>query len=508
MTSSVIHRPTEKILSVERSLLASITEFLKARHPDIAGEHLYFLCEPWAHFFTHSAMHRVELCPQTIAFEYSAEIDPQSGQKIPGDTLAFFEFFRTSDYPAYLDARLAGKPQTIECRDDVQCFAHSQSKQIHTECFKPCFPRSFRYALQFFSLGRIRFTPEKATYRSVATDWNERQQLKEHVAQSLTPDLGHTALWMAVCVAELFPKSLLENLGESHRQKNNLPARRNLFSADAWHIIDEWKIYAVAQKTKNQAVWMGSPNALGHGSLAVFWQREFEIKNLDRYLTWGWSVSSNPHVQPFYSPHYAGQNWSIPSASGSGILISSAARPQHLLEYPYTPNRFESYLMQQLKLATQLHRCSHMSVAIRSRPRDLGWDVAAMVRSLNEPEITIEFQSGKFVDRLKQSALHICDNCSTTIVESFWANHPTMILLENNRYFDVKEEAQEEYDVLSQCGIYHDNMESLVRQFEKIKDNVTQWWTAPSTQRAVAFYLERQGRCGSTLKDWKKVLSC
>jgi len=453
-------------------------------------------------------MHRVELRPQAISSEYNIEIDSQPERKVPGDTLAFFEFFRTPAYPAYLDARLDGKPHAIECRDDVQCFTHPRSKHIRTECFKPCFPRSFRYALQFFSLGRIRFTPEKATYQSVATDWNERRRLKEHVVQSLSSELGRAAPWMAACVAELFPKSLLENLGESHRQKSTLPARRALFSADAWHIIDEWKIYAVAQKSKYQSMWMGSPNALGHGSLAVFWQREFEINHLDHYLTWGWSIPSNHNVRPFYSPHYAGQNWSIPSAPGSGILISSAARPQHLLEYPYTPDRFESYLMQQLKLATQLHRCSHMSVTIRSRPRDLGWDVAAMVQSLKEPNITIEFQSGKFVDRLKQSAMHICDNCSTTIVESFWANHPTMILLEKNRYFDVKEEAQEEYEVLRQCGIYHDNMESLIRQFEKIKDNVTQWWIDPSTQRAVQFYLGRQGRCASTLKDWKKVLFC
>jgi putative transferase (TIGR04331 family) len=243
--------------------------------------------------------------------------------------------------------------------------------------------------------------------------------------------------------------------------------------------------------------------------LALFWQRDFELTHMDTYLTWGWQFKqgTNSNLVPFYVPHHAGKKQQTISGKKkrSGILISSAARPQHLLEQPYTPDRFELYLNNQLKLAQKLNVIFNDNISIRTRPKDLGWDVKAIVDGLKNPNIQLEFQSGQFPDRLKLSRLHICDNCSTTIVESFWANHPTLVVITDD-YFQLHPEALNDYSLLAGAGIFHPTLESLFNHCESIRDQPEKWWMHPQTQKAVKNFLTKQGRLGGGLREWTRAL--
>ena len=501
--------PPARVLELQAVLIDATCRFLQQRVPALSEQQLRFLCEPWAHFFVHSALHRAELHGQApapghdLAF-YGAD------RAVPGDTLAFFEWFRSQSYRCYLDAKLAGQEGTLNCRTEVYVLGGEASALAATVCFKPCFPRNFKYLLHFYSLGRVGFMPDQPVYVAVRPDWTLRVELAACLRKALA--LGHPALadWLARCAAELCPKSLLEHLPVNFAAKCHSRARRALYSADAWHIIDDWKVYALAQKTRHQAHWIGAPNALSHGSLAVFWQREFELGVLDRYLTWGWAAPAHTgkEIVPFYSPHLAGCSQAKPvhTADKTGILISAAARPQHLLEYPYTPDRFERYLQTQLALASEAHTLTGQPVAIRTRPRDLGWDVQAMVEALGVPQVTLEFQKGKFSERLAQCRLHICDNCSTTIAESLWANHPTLVLITED-YFQIRPEATADYDALGRAGVLYTHPASLLTQLERLEGSrLEDWWLADATQQAVQRFLARQGRTGSGLGDWKKAL--
>jgi putative transferase (TIGR04331 family) len=417
------------------------------------------------------------------------------------------EFFRTPAYRTYLDQTLAGLTGHVDCRTHLHQLEHRLPAYAQTVAYMSCLPRNFRYQLQLTSLGRIRFLENKPSSLEFTTDWGARQQLRQHVEDSLFRDFPNLAGWIAARVQELFPKSLLEHLAVNLLQKQSLPRRRTLFSADGWQIIDDWKIYALSQKIAHDTHWIGSPNAISHGSLAVFWQREFEVKHLDSYLTWGWSGEGGTHVHAFYSPHFAGQHQAAPvrTSSNNGLLISAAARPQHLLEYPYTPDRFERYLTTQMHLASRVFELTKQPVAIRTRPRDLGWDVPTMVKALGKTLVTLEFQQGKFSERLAKCRLHICDNCSTTIVESFWNNHPTLILISDD-FFQIRHEATNAYNDLEIVGILHTSIESLLRQLDKLESTLDSWWQASNTQAAIRRFLALQGRTGSGLRQWKTAL--
>lgn len=488
-------------------VLEGVRRYLLERNPGLQPRHVDFLCAPWVHFFTHSALHRLQTHGSQTQQKAVQEPNASAMQRAPGDTLAFMEFFRTPAYCSYLDQTLDGMPPLPSSRTAIHLLDEQLSVRAHTVAFMSCLSRNFRYLLQFTSLGRIRFLDNKPRGLELAPDLKARVALASQVRETLDRTGLATGEWLSARVAELFPRSLLEYLEANLRDKQARPPRRTLFSADGWQIIDDWKIYALAQKITHGTHWIGAPNAISHGSLAVFWQREFEITHMDRYLTWGWSRTGADHVLPFYSPHFAGQRQARPTRApaGDGILITSAARPQHLLEFPYTPERFERYLRTQLSLADQAQRLTDRPVTIRTRPRDLGWDLKSMVQRLNNPQVTIEFQAGKFTERLRQSRLHICDNCSTTIAESLWANHPTLVLISED-YFQIRPEAAGDYGALAAAGIFHTSQESLLRQLARLETDLDPWWQASTTQAAIRRFLEGQGRTGSGLRHWKQAL--
>lgn len=508
MDEATIVAPPRLVQEIQGLLITTVSGFLQARLKILSAENMRFLCEPWVHFFVHSALHRTELhgLPSSRTRDV-ANYPPE--RTVPGDTLSFFEYFRTPQYRQYLDATLTGEEAALDCRAEVHLLGETPNRLASTVCYKPCFPRDFRYRLQLYSLGRIGFLQDKAIPFETPTDWALRARLAAAIRAVLAQQPTELADWLAERAAELCPKSLLEHLPTNYAEKLHSAPRQALFSADAWHIIDDWKVYALAQKNRHGARWIGAPNALSHGSLAVFWQREFEISVLDTYLTWGWIAPTSVHCQliQFNSPHFAGRTQPQPvrTIHNQGILISAAARPRHLLEYPYTPERFGHYLTTQLDLATAAHTLSGQPVAIRTRPRDLGWDVKTMVQALGLPQVTLEFQEGKFSERLAQSKLHICDNCSTTIAESLWANHPTLILI-NEDYFQIPPAAAPEYAKLASVGIFHQDKETLFHHLVMMGNNIDAWWSSPQTQQAISDFLQQQGRTGSTITVWKQAL--
>ena len=495
---------------LESVILKTVCEYLQFVAPSLTQVQLEFLCAPWAHYFSHSLWHRLELF-QGNSLSNQENYLCSYALEPPGDTLSFMELSRTEVYRAYLDKTLAGEDTHFECRTTVNVLRFDQLSTLAlTSGFQTCLPSKFRYMLSLVSFGKIEFLNDKPENLYVEEVKASRDALKKNIRLALSFLAPQKAAWFSSRLSELFPKSLLENLSSRVLQLKNVAPRRHLYSANGWTIIDDWKIFALIQKNQNGALFFGSPHSIGHGSLVHFWQRDFEINMLDRYMTWGKTVpcKQGREIVPFYSPYFAGRSHASPvrAGSNSGLMISAAARPKHLLEYPYTPERFDHYLKTQLALAKQAQILTGQSVVIRTRPNDLGWNVQAMVQALGMPEVTLEFQEGKFIDRLAKCRLHICDNCSTTILDSFWANHPTLVLITDN-YFQIHPDASEEYDVLAQVGIFHTSLSSLLSHLVLLEGSrLDTWWKASDTQLSVNFFLERQGCTGSGLGDWKKGL--
>lgn len=501
--------PTE-LIRVETAILDSLCEFLHRRSPELSPQALSFLCAPWVHYFVHGLWHRLENAGDNIA-ENSDTADSKFCTEPPGDTLSFMELSRTNEYCAYIDATLAGTTAGFTCRTQVNALKFDRlARTADTIGFQTCLPSQFRHLLSWSSLGKIRFLDDRPEAVAIAQDPSSRSALRQHIHEALHKLPRAWATWIAYLAQALFPRSLLENLSDRIRRLQNLPPCDFLFSANGWPLIDDWKIYALLQQARHGTRLIGSPHAIGHGCLADFWQREFELSHLDTYLTWGWDRSQRSEaiqLIPFYTPYFAGRKQARPQPSrhADGVLISSAARPPHLLEYPYTPRKFEHYLNTQLQIADQVQKLTQATLAIRTRPRDLGWNLKEKVAALGNPKVRLEFQEGKFQDRLQASWIHICDNCSTTIVDSLMANHPTLILITGD-YFEISASANPEFEYLAEAGIFHRTPASLMQQLDRVQADIASWWSSHATQNSISRFLMIQGRSGSGLAVWRRAL--
>ncbi len=505
---NVIKQSAAWVDAIEDSLNQGIAEFLQSCNPEITTPQAFsFLCAPWVHFFTHGVLHRYE---QITKIEGNASHFHLLVTAPPGDTLSFIELSRTSTYQHMIDAALRGESATFSCRSEIEALEYPKEwRTAKIIGYKTAFPKQTRYSVPWLSLGSIRFCLTSKKLIQCDLNLDLRNELCNHLERHLlTPNPALTA-WLSSACAALFPIALLENLGPSWRHKLGLPVRQALYSTNAWDIMDEWKIYALAQKQLHHARWIGSPHALNHGCLAVFWQREFELKYLDHYLSWGWQPLQRTQalVHEFHPPHFPfklrtpSPNWK----SNGGLLISSAGRPRHLLEYPYDPEQFEAYLHTQTELAMSLQTLTGQAVMIRTRPKDLGWDLKKIIHDLGNENVSLEFQKGSFSKRVQQSAVHISDNFSTTIAESLLQNHPTLVLITDD-YFQLHPQAQSAWDVLEQVGIAHTNPRSLLHQVEKIKSDIMGWWSAPHMQQAIKKFLHHQVRPGATSWQWTQTL--
>jgi putative transferase (TIGR04331 family) len=498
-----------QVSKVEDIVLNTIVSYLEAINPNISKHNLSFLCAPWVHFFTHSVIYKYQnqVKAGEISISGGNEFNHSDKNQIPGDTLAFMEYSRTEAYSRYLEESLIGFGGKIDCRSSVQVLDISFPKAAETIAYMSCLPRHARLIITIASLGSVRFLKNQYKLVSFPTNWELRYGLAGIIKIGLEQEFLNLSHWFSQRVIEFFPKSLLEYLPSNLESKSRSHHRKILFSANAWGIIDDWKVYAVVQREIAAVKLVGASHSLNYGWLLNFWQRDFEVLYLDRYLTWGWVMNGKPNVIPFSAPQLIilrGKFKSFKSIR-SGVLISSAARPKHLLEYPYTPDKFELYLNTQMELANRVQHQLKEEVAIRTRPSDLGWNLPKRIRLINNNHVIIEYQSGKFRNRLRKCRLHICDNCSTTVIESFALNHPTLVLITSD-YFEISPTAENETQKLIEVGVMHTTIDSLIKKLASVNFQIEHWWNGESIQEAIKNFLEHQGRFDASLMDWKREL--
>lgn len=498
--------PSE-LTQTESELTSSIAGFLEKQTNVINKDELRFLISSWVHYFIHPIWHILTNHQGRI----NCALTQPNDFNVPGDTLAFVELSRTTEYAEYLTASLlvASSPPPLSRSTTNYLIIDRLKEKAQCLAFQTCFPRKFRFFLEFFSFGKIVIIKNKYSSKQYSVTIKLREEMREWVMRDLNNLDPDWKCWLSQKIIEFFPAGLLEGLNERLQHYERLHHPKKLFSANAWPLIDDWKMYAAVARKYSGTKLIGTPHAVGHSWLKYFWQREYEISNLDRYLTWGWSYPSDK-VQPFGSPYLAGKKFSVKSLKkhriiNSQILISSAARPTHLLEYPYTPHNFNKYIGNQINIADYISKKFTVDVIIRTRPSDLGWDLSNRIESIKNPRLKIEFQNQDFLKRIKRTKLHICDNASTAAIESLFQLHPTLIYITKD-YFELSHLVQKEFDILKNAGIFHDTASSLITQLEKVINDIDEWWQSEHTQESVKKFLAIQGNSNPGLKSWYQKL--
>jgi putative transferase (TIGR04331 family) len=425
---------------------------------------------------------------------------------IPADSAAFMELNRSDAYIEYLRKSLGSTASHMSLRVNqevtvVHPSSVSKGKVLIYRAGLDSFSKIF---LPLSSLGAVRVVKESLKLEVMKPNVTRRIEIMDVLKRGLAR--FDFAEWLSARVVEFLPFIFVEyfdNLSSIY-MKNQCKVKV-IFSTDRWSSDDSLKFLSVFSFRPDglRPKRVGAPHALNYGALKDFWLREYELESLDRYLTWGRGYGE---AEPFYIHKVQPQRKPVkprrlqPSYE---IILTGASRPGHLTEYPYTPQRYLSYLDEQIEMALSLKALTRAKVTIRTRQRDRGRSLESRMSHLGVTTLAFEYQEDKFIERIR-GCLHISDNPSTAIVESLYLNQPTLIVVSNS-YFELWEEAHHDFFLLEAVGVFHQSVGSLLRFFSELRC-INAWWTSYDVQNAVVEFLEGQARRNPSATSLKNKL--
>ena len=113
--------------------------------------------------------------------------------------------------------------------------------------------------------------------------------------------------------------------------------------------------------------------------------------------------------------------------------------------------------------------------------------------------ISTREKTSHFYDLFFKSSLMIITTDYTTIIQSLFCNHPT-ILLWDNEYFEVRDSGIKYYELLHDCGILYYDYKKCAKKINQISDDPMKWWMSDEVQKAKDNYLENYGRISDKIE--------
>lgn len=457
------------------------------------------LISPWCRSFTHTTLHYYLTASPGISNEFNPD-------NAPGDTLAFMRWHKTDEFLEYLSGNHSPNKSWVQIQTESELLVMPRFFWAKTICFQSGIRKRFLSQLIFFSFFKI----QKLSYKKSIRKYSINAPLREEIFQDLADHLKEYpfGVWLSQKTLEMLPRIFLEGINAAYTSYNKTQSFDTIFSSDCWSSIDSLKIMAFAQKNKKKMTLIGTPHAFNYSALDQFWLTSYELTFLDKYLSWGNLHVSHKNFISFFINKFAGYKRSLQPKivnDRNPILFTGAMRPNHLVEYPFDPAVFQKYLLQEIDIARVTAKITNQSVKIRTRNRDRGGSFELIFKNNSPPNVTLDFQTGTFINEVINYSLHISDNTSTTIIESLIINHPTIIII-TNEYFSINSIAIASFDRLKEVGIFHTSIESYTAHLKKINGHINDWWQDHKTQLTIVNFLDEHARVSGSIIMWKKAL--
>ncbi len=458
------------------------------------------LISPWCRSFTHTTLHY-------YLSNHPADSQTFSPENAPGDTLAYMRWHKTDDYLDYLSGNNSPSKNWSQIQKVSELLVMPRFLWAKTIVFQAGIRKNFLRNLVFSSFFRIR----KLSYKKKIKFFKINTQYRNQLCCELTEHLKEYDFgpWLSQRAIEMLPRIFLEGINDACLGYKRNQSFNAIFSSDCWSSIDSLKIMSFTQKNMRNVTLIGTPHAFNYSALHHFWLAAYELSFLDKYLSWGELTNRvNKKITPFFINKFAGyQRPKLPNLTNENkpVLLTGAMRPNHLVEYPFEPTDFKKYLLEEIQIAHITSEITGTPVRIRTRNKDRGGSFESLFNENPPPNVSLDFQSGTFISEIVNHSLHVCDNTSTTILESLIINHPTIIVI-TNKYFSIHPEAIASFEMLKKVGIFHTSINSYAAHLKKIHGQINQWWHGHETQITVTDFLNEHARTGGSITMWKKIL--
>ena len=210
------------------------------------------------------------------------------------------------------------------------------------------------------------------------------------------------------------------------------------------------------------------------------WEKH-EVSICDSYLSWGWSDLKQPKIVPVGQLKVKKSLQVLFQKKKRALLVTlvSPRFSYHMYAGPIS-SQWIDYFKDQCTFIDSLPELIQQEIIVRLYSHDYGWDQELRWRN-RFPDIMLDNGKSNMGDLIRQSRLYISTYNSTTYLESFAMNVPTVIYW-NTDHWELRESAIPYFAELKRVGIFHETPQSAARHVAIIWDNVDIWWNSPSVR--------------------------
>lgn len=309
-------------------------------------------------------------------------------------------------------------------------------------------------------------------------------------------------------IAEQMPKTFVENYADMHQLSlDAFPKQPKLiFTANAY--FDEGFQLWAAYNVEHSAKLIGTQHGGHYGSGLWTAFESHQINICDSYYTWGWQTDGEKKTIPFSTGKFAKVQETVTADPNGYILWVNMSIPRYsywMYSAPEGPQMLE-YLNDQHRFVKSVSDEVHDCLLLRLYSLDYGWNE---VDRWGDKDSTLKLSQGKTLiyQQLNKSRLFVGTYNSTTYLETFSANFPT-ILFWNPKHWELRQSAIPYFDKLRKVGILHDTPESAARKLNEIYKDPKSWWNQIEVQEAKDEFCYQFARTSDDwLKEWKNEFS-
>jgi putative transferase (TIGR04331 family) len=256
-----------------------------------------------------------------------------------------------------------------------------------------------------------------------------------------------------------------------------------IFTSNSFSSDDIFKAYA-AEHRKNGTPFVIGQHGGHYGCGKWSMSEEHEITASDKYLSWGWTDSSNPKVKSvgqIKSLRYMGDTFN--HKKGILLVTSTAPRYSYLLFSAIVAGQWLEYLKNQFDFVQLLSGNIQNHLIVRLFKSD--FELSQLARWKEKfPRIKYDNGTTKMAKHMRSCRIFVSTYNATTYLESISINIPTVIFWDP-LYWEIRDSAIPLFEELKSVKIFHDTPESAAEHINKIWDNVDAWWSSQPVRNAV-----------------------
>ena len=277
------------------------------------------------------------------------------------------------------------------------------------------------------------------------------------------------------------------------------PSRPKAIFTSAAHFYDDaFKLWC-AERTEGGAPLVVGQHG-GHVGTAWSFNHDHQVAIADRFLSWGWSDPNDPKVVPvgvLKAP--ALPETGRRSKDRALLVLSSTDLQSYEIMSTFRSGQFLEYLDDQFAFVEALSSTVRDALTVRLSVHECGWENERRWRD-RTPEINLDDGRIPIMDLVAETRLCIATTNTTTYLESFFLDIPTVIFWNTSRW-EVLDSAVPYFDELARVGIFHDSPKSAASHVSEIWSDVGTWWSSDPVVRAVSGFSERYCRDSGDVLD-------